>query len=251
MSGNKLRPANPLAAAGICFSLRRRGRLAPMPYSPQCNLDDHPADDADAASSRSRSAAVQEGRRMHEGNRMLEGEVASDRPTREDEFITLLTHHKHQLFNLIFCMVQSLPDTEDVFQQTTMALWNKFDDFQLGTDFAAWASRVARYRALNFIRSKRRERVLFSEGLIAQLAECRFDSAELQDARLRALAACREKLSQADQMLLSVCYGREGTIRESAKLIGRPVGSVYDSLSRIRAALYDCIGRTLSREGHL
>jgi RNA polymerase sigma-70 factor, ECF subfamily len=199
----------------------------------------------------SQSAVAKESRRMHDADRLQEGDVASGRPSREEEFISLLTHHKHQLFNLIFCMVQSLPDTEDVFQQTTMALWNKFDDFQLGTDFGAWASRVARYRALNFIRSKRRERVLFSEGLIAQLAECRFDSAELQDARLRALAACREKLSQADQMLLAACYGREGTIREAAKIIGRPVGAVYDSLSRIRGALYDCIGRTLSREGYL
>jgi RNA polymerase sigma-70 factor, ECF subfamily len=188
---------------------------------------------------------------VQETDCVREGPAASDRPTREDEFIALLTQHKHQLFNLIFCMVQNLPDTEDVFQQTTMALWNKFDEFQIGTDFGAWASRVARYRALNFIRSKRRERVLFSEGLIAQLAECRFDSAEAQDARLRALATCREKLSQADQMLLSICYGRKGTIREAAKLIGRPVGSVYDSLSRIRSALYDCIARTLSREGYL
>lgn len=181
---------------------------------------------------------------------MDRGNSVPARTDREGQFIELLTRHKHQFFNLIFCMVQSLPDTEDVFQQTTLALWNSFDQFQQGSDFGAWGSRVARYRALNFIRSKRREKVLFSEALIAQLAECRVDSAEMQDARLRALAGCREKLSQADQMLLSVCYGGAGTIREAAKLVGRPVGAVYDSLSRIRGALYECIERTLSKEGY-
>jgi RNA polymerase sigma-70 factor (ECF subfamily) len=213
-----------------------------MAYSSHCNLDQRPGGSPLRKPPR---ASVQEDCSVGKTD------TAPRRTEREEEFIELLTRHRHQIFNLIFCMVQSLPDSEDVFQQTTMALWNKFDDFQTGTDFAAWASRVARYRALNFIRSKRRERVLFSEGLIAQLAECRFDSAEMQDARLQALASCREKLSQADQMLLSVCYGGRGTIRESAKLVGRPVGAVYDSLSRIRGALFDCIERALSKEGYL
>jgi RNA polymerase sigma-70 factor, ECF subfamily len=212
-----------------------------MAYLPRRNTAEPSADDAPAE-----TIAIEQ----QEGQSFCK-EGSPERSVREESFIALLTQHKHQLFNLIFCMVQSLPDTEDVFQQATMALWNKFDEFQPGTDFGAWASRVARYRALNFIRSKRRERVLFSEALVDQLAECQFDSAEVQDARLRALASCREKLSQADQMLISICYAGRGTIRDSAKLVGRPAGAVYDSLSRIRGALYDCIARTLSREGYL
>ena len=133
-----------------------------------------------------------------------------------------------------------------------MALWNQFGRYQPATDFAAWASRVARYRALNWLRTKRRERVVFSIGLVGQIAERQFDSAEAQEGRLKALAKCRDKLAQADQMLLSVCYGGASrTIRDAAQTVGRPVASVYDSLSRIRRTLYDCIRRTLSKEGHL
>lgn len=207
----------------------------------QCEVDQPPADDTDAGMP---TIEAREGFSVGK-------EHAESRSAREEEFITLLTRHKHQVFNLIFCIVHSLPDTEDVFQQAMIVLWSKFDEFQRGTDFGAWASRVARYRALNFIRSKRRDRLHFSEDLISHIAECEFDSAEVQDARLRALAACRQKLSQSDQMLLSVCYGGETTISEASKLVGRPVRSVYDSLARIRGALYDCIARTLSREGYL
>lgn len=173
-------------------------------------------------------------------------------PQREEEFLSLLTTHKHGLFTLIFCIVRSLPDTEDVFQQATLAMWEDFDKFRPGANFMAWAGQIARYRAWNFMRSKRRERVLFSESLVAELqavAGSRFDPAEVQEARLQALAHCKQKLSPNDQHLLLQCYGGD-SIQEAAQRVGRPVRAVYDSLARIRRALYDCIARSIARQEH-
>lgn len=169
---------------------------------------------------------------------------------RREAFIELLTQHKHQLFNLIYCILQNSSDAEDVFQQTSLALWESFDRFQPGTNFGAWASQVARYRISHFLRSKRRDQLYFSDELIEQLAECPFESYEMQELRLAALSACRQKLSQADQRLIAICYGTSGTIREAASQIGRPAQAVYGSLSRIRNMLHDCIERRLAREGH-
>lgn len=176
--------------------------------------------------------------------------MRSDPRQREEDFLALLTRHKHELFTLIFCIVRSLPDAEDLFQQTTLALWADFDRFETGGNFMAWAAQIARYRAWNFMRSKRRERVFFSESLVAELQETmefRFDPVDIQQARLQALAKCRQKLSDIDQNLLLHCYGG-GSICEAAKRIGRPVRAVYDSLSRIRRALYNCIERSIARE---
>jgi RNA polymerase sigma-70 factor (ECF subfamily) len=170
--------------------------------------------------------------------------------SREDEFIELLTSHKHQIFNFIFCILHSLSDAEDIFQQTSIALWENFDQFESNSDFAAWAKKVARYRTLNFLRSKRRERLYFSEDVISQLAECPFEPNDVQDKRLRALSECRQKLSGSDDALVSMCY-RGDAIRDVADRIGRPVQAVYKSLGRIRRMLFDCIERTLAREGHL
>lgn len=172
------------------------------------------------------------------------------RGQREEEFIRLLTRHKNQLFNFIFCLVQALPDAEDVFQQSTIAMWDRFEQFAPGSDFLAWASCIARYRALNFLRAKRRERVCFSEDLVNQFSDRVFDRPDLHEVRLKALAACRGKLAQADQELLGKCYGGSTSIREAATHVGRPVGAVYDSLSRIRRALFACIRRTLASEGN-
>jgi RNA polymerase sigma-70 factor (ECF subfamily) len=170
--------------------------------------------------------------------------------SKEDVFIDLLASHKHQIFNFIFCIVHTLSDAEDVFQQTSIALWENFDQFEPNSDFAAWAAKVARHRTLHFLRTKRRERLYFSDNVIAQLAECPFESNEVQDRRLQALSGCRTKLSANDQALVGMCY-RGDPIRDVAHEIGRPVQAVYKSLARIRRLLFECIERALAQEGHV
>jgi RNA polymerase sigma-70 factor (ECF subfamily) len=176
------------------------------------------------------------------------GDLNCSPASRKEEFIELITNHWRQLFNLIFCVVQNFSDTEDLFQQTTMALWADFDKFQPGTDFGAWASKVARYRISTFLRSKHRQRVYFSEDLIKEIASVPLESNEVHNARLAALADCRKKLSSADQELIALCYGGSDSIRDAAYRIGRPADSVYVRLSKIRSALYGCIERYLARE---
>lgn len=49
---------------------------------------------------------------------------------------------------------------EDVLQEAAAVAWIKFDQFQDGTDFAAWMARIVRYTALNHGRARRRQRGL-------------------------------------------------------------------------------------------
>jgi RNA polymerase sigma-70 factor (ECF subfamily) len=91
---------------------------------------------------------------------------------------------------------------------------------------------------------------MFSETLIELLADQPVARASQQEASLDALANCRQKLPASDQRLLSLCYDGTRTIQDAAQIVGRPVGSVYDSLTRIRRALYACVTRTLAREGY-
>jgi RNA polymerase sigma-70 factor (ECF subfamily) len=174
---------------------------------------------------------------------------AQERQRRDAQFVQLLNEHKGRVFRYIYCLVRSLQDAEDVFQQTAITLWDKFEEFEPGTKFCTWACSIARYKALRYLETKGRQRLVFSEDLMSELVENDDCLPELHSARLDALAKCREKLSQADQRLLATCYGEERSILEAAAKIGRPVGSVYDSLSRIRRALYYCIEQVLAREG--
>ena len=84
--------------------------------------------------------AVGEPENLQEEEDVNRGDIHRAPAKRKEEFIELITKHWHQLFNLIFCVVQNFSDAEDLFQQSTMALWADFDKFEPGTDFGAWAS---------------------------------------------------------------------------------------------------------------
>ncbi len=173
-----------------------------------------------------------------------------DDTNRDDELVCLLTNHKRQIFGFIFALVHSIADAEDVFQQTCLVLWEKFDEFKPGTNFVAWATSIARFKAIDFLRARRRERMQFSPTLLNQLAEQTRARSEHFEARAEALAACQQRLSARDQQTLQACYAHGTSIREAAAKMHRPAGSVYDSLARIRRALLTCIERKLNREGY-
>jgi RNA polymerase sigma-70 factor (ECF subfamily) len=171
--------------------------------------------------------------------------------THEEEFIRLLGQHRSQMLGYLFCMVRNLPDAEDLFQQTSLTLWDKFDEFTPGSNFASWATTVARNKALTFLRSRRRESARFSDQVLEELADHEVWSATQHEHHLAALSECQQKLSEVDRTLLKQCYGDSLKICDVAGQVGRPVASVYSSLSRIRRNLYQCIQRKVSREYHV
>jgi RNA polymerase sigma-70 factor, ECF subfamily len=175
--------------------------------------------------------------------------LESDRQNQDEEFVQLLGAYRRQLFRFIYSVVHSMHDAEDLFQQVTITLWDKFDEFEPGTDFFSWACSIAKFKALNYFKAKGRQRLHFSPELIDEIAKRESMRPDVHDARLRALAECRRKLANRDQTLLAACYGGSESILEAAQQLGRTPGSVYDSLSRIRRALRTCIQRTLAQEG--
>jgi RNA polymerase sigma-70 factor, ECF subfamily len=169
---------------------------------------------------------------------------------RKAEFSERLLRHQTQLFGYIYSLVRDLDDADDLFQQTSLALWKKFDQYDPARSFPAWAFGVARFEVSNFLRSRSRDRLYFSDELnlmlIATHEELGLDQVE---GRLDALAQCIGKLRQRDQELLEACYGRSVRIPEIARNWGRSTQSIHNSLKRIRHALFECVRRSLVQEG--
>jgi RNA polymerase sigma-70 factor, ECF subfamily len=167
---------------------------------------------------------------------------------RDDEFVQLLNRYKKPLIRLIYCMVRNPTDADDIFQQAAVTIWEKFSDFEPGSDFFAWASSIARFKVRDFVKRKARRKVHFSDDLVDKLAaeQCELG---LDDARLRALTQCRQKLSRDDQELLAAYYGNVNKVTDLAERCGCSASSIYINLRRIRRALLHCIQRTVSQEG--
>jgi len=176
---------------------------------------------------------------------MMAGEEVQ---SRKAEFAELLRHHQTRLYGYIHSLVRDLNDADDLYQQTTLILWKKFSEFDRQRCFFAWACGIARLEVANFLRSRGRQRLYFSDDLCLLLVEAQAEltNEELEDRR-DALARCVEKLRQRDRELLAECYGETAGVHGAANRRGRSPQSVYNSLRRIRRALFECIARTLAQ----
>jgi RNA polymerase sigma-70 factor (ECF subfamily) len=70
------------------------------------------------------------------------------------------------------------------------------------------------------------------------------------DDRRAALGHCIEKLGPKDRDLLARRFTDGATTQTTAEQVGRSVEAVYKALAKIRQSLFDCVTRTLAREGH-
>lgn len=172
-----------------------------------------------------------------------------DVQSRKTMFAEYLRQEQTRLYAYIHSLVRDLNDTDDLFQQTTLIIWKKFGDFDPGRSFFAWACGIARLEVASFLRGRARQRLYFSDDLSVLLIEAQAETTneELEDRR-EALGRCVEKLRQRDRELLAECYGDSPGIHEAAGRRGRSPQSVYNSLRRIRRALFECVTFTLAHE---
>jgi RNA polymerase sigma-70 factor, ECF subfamily len=133
-------------------------------------------------------------------------------------------------------------------QETTTVMWSKFDQFTVGTDFAAWAMRIARYQIMNYRKKKRNQRVQFSDEVLAAIDGHVSVATTQLDGRRDALRDCLKKLPVRDRELVHLRYEYDATTKSVAERVGRGIDAVYKALNRIHVQLLYCIRRTLAME---
>lgn len=176
----------------------------------------------------------------------------TDEHQKRSRFADLLRQNQSRLLGYLHALVRDLNDADDLFQQTAVILWNKFDAFDGSRSFLAWACGVARFEASNFIRSRSRKKLYFSDDLNLLLIEAYDEMPEPEpEDRREALTQCLGKLRERDRELLLEAYGdAEPGVTTIADRMGRSSQSVHNSLRRIRQSLYECVRRTLAQDLH-
>lgn len=168
-------------------------------------------------------------------------------PRRYEEFVGLVRLYTSQILAYTNALLLNWNDAEDLFQETCLVLWQKFDEFKPGTNFLAWALRIADRKVMNF-QTVQSRRIAFTAGLRdALMAEVGYVEADAAAADLTALASCMERLPQNDRQLITLCYVEGESVSHVADAAGRSPQSVHNSLRRIRHWLLDCVRRELKR----
>ncbi len=141
-------------------------------------------------------------------------------------------------------LLPSQQDAEEVLQETSIVLWNKYGEFEQGTHFFAWAYKIAYFEALKYRRSKARDRLVFSDDVFEKLAQRAVTTSEAHDKRKAALKLCFEKLPSKSQALLKAVYFKKQSIKNVAEELNTQPKAMYRFFTKVRHELKHCI------EGH-
>src|SRR5215211_274535 len=135
---------------------------------------------------------------------------AGDRPAGDpsdldrEEFARLFSRNARRIYGFIMTLVFNHHDAEEVFQNTNVVLWNKFAEFRPGSNFFAWASRIAYFEVLNYM--KQRRVPLLSGQAIDALASEAMALSDQSTARMDALSECLSRLATADREIIQDRY---------------------------------------------
>ena len=164
---------------------------------------------------------------------------------KEEDYIRSLSAHYVKIKSFIFCMLPNASDVDDVMQETSVTLWNKFNDYQPGTDFVAWAVTIAKYKVLEFRRKNQHNPIMLDENVVELLEKENTSFFDNTEERARALIQCIKKLSSQDQEFLKLKYAEGFTLKKLAQRFGFSITSIYRNSGRIHGLLLGCIHRVL------
>ena len=164
------------------------------------------------------------------------------------EFVELYSGNYPRLQYYVMTLLPGANDVGDVLQETSLVLWRKFDTFQQGTNFFAWACKIARLQALKHREQQGRSAKLFELRVMELLAEEAGEDERAHSTPLPILRGCLDKLSEQERSLILRRYTPGMSVKDLATEVGRSANSLSHSLGRIRRALLECVKRARSGE---
>jgi RNA polymerase sigma-70 factor (ECF subfamily) len=167
-------------------------------------------------------------------------------PDRAELLVRLLTQYQGELFRYVFALLPHEEDARDVLQETSVALYRKFDAYDPDRPFLTWAYQFAYLEVLKQRDRNRLGAVPFSRELLEQLARDREEHEPVLALRLHALDHCLEALPPADRDLIRKRYHGKARADELAGEAGESRRTLFRHLDRIRRLLHDCITRRLA-----
>lgn len=168
-----------------------------------------------------------------------------DQDDRVADFLELYTMHYRRLQLYVMALLPNANDAADVLQETSLVLWQKFDSFELGSNFFAWACKIARLQVLKSFERRKRSAKIFDNELLEVLVSEAQAEYGVHGESLKMLEDCLGKLPESDRVLIRRRYQSGTTVKQIATEVGRSANSLSKSLGRIRRTLLKCVEHSL------
>ena len=164
-------------------------------------------------------------------------------------FVKLLTSNEAMLRSFVRKLLPSENDVDDVMQEISITLWQKFNTFDPNTNFLKWAYVISRFKVMTHRRNKGRDRLHFDDELLNLIAQESEEECELSQMRLQAMQQCIQKLPEAKRKMLVTAYQPDVSMKDLAIRLGKSSAAIYKTISRLRVSLFDCIHKEIKPGG--
>ena len=138
--------------------------------------------------------------------------------------------------------------TDDILQEVAAIVTEKFNTYDSGQPFTNWALGIARNRIAKSIRSKVRDRHVFSSELISDLADIVAEIQPELETRKSALRDCMARLKGRTLRIVEMRYQWGRQVQQIADELGMTRVAVSGVLMRGRRSLAQCIEQRIKQE---
>jgi RNA polymerase sigma-70 factor (ECF subfamily) len=178
----------------------------------------------------------------------LESTVERCREGDEDAWSALVNTTLRPIYRLCASYAPSAAEAEELTQEVYFKLWENLHRYNAGSNFMAWAWRVAKNLIIDSYRRCRREReAAWLDPEILDRLPGADDPHEHTERRQR-LRMIRAGLRQLDEELASLVLMRDFaglSYREIAEALDLPLGTVKSRLNRARLELATAVRRRM------
>jgi RNA polymerase sigma-70 factor (ECF subfamily) len=157
------------------------------------------------------------------------------------DFVDLMTQHQGRLYGYLLSLSADPDAANDILQEANIVLWKQWQQFQPGSNFTAWAFRVAHFQFMAYRQRQLRDKTLFSDELLATLASEAREIDEWHEERSAALEKCLERMPDRSREAIRMRYADELKVSDMAEILQRSANAVSQILFRARQWLIECV----------
>ena len=140
---------------------------------------------------------------------------------------------------------------DDVLQEVSVILWEKFETYRAGTNFLAWAKAVAHFRILRACYDQKKRPASVTPELLELMEPDTRPFEEEVDERIQFLKICMRKLTAEDRDLILMRYEKKLEGKKIAEQLMKRPNYIYKRIGSIRQQLHRCIkGRAQASSKH-
>ncbi len=162
-------------------------------------------------------------------------------------FAALVHEHADMLLAYIRATVHDPGSVDDIFQETMLVAWRRFDDYDPARPLAGWLRGIARKLILAHF-SRLKKRPVYCHDTVLQALDARLEHIDRQKGdtwtdKIAALDICLEHLPPVLHQCIDLFYREQKKTEEIAENVKATRESVKKRLQRARALLADCLRR--------